>query len=257
MRKIAILSGKGGVGKTTSSVNLGIALAQLGKDVTLMDTNFTTPDVAVHMGIPIGTPTLHHVLAGIAHLRHAVHLHYSGLKIIPASTAFTDIKKARYERFDSVVDLMNGDYLLMDCSAGLGRDVERVLEIADESLIVTNPEWPAITNALKCVMMSEQLGKPVLGVVLNRVRYAQLEPTVKQVESILDKPIITVVPEDDNVRLGIASKNPIIVLAPDSDAAHAYRKLAHDLAGIPYVAPKKSVFAHIMRFLKDRAQGRK
>ena len=250
MRKIAILSGKGGVGKTTTSVNLGVCLAQLGKDTTLLDANFTTPDVAMHVGIPMGTPTLHHVLAGTAQLKHAIHLHYSGLKIIPASTAFNDIKRARYERFGEVVGLVDSDFVLMDCGAGLGRDVERVVENATESLIVTNPEWPAITNALKCIMISEELGVPVIGVVLNRVKYAQLEPAVKQVEAILDKPIISVIPDDDAVRLGIVTKNPLVISAPDSDAAQAYRKLAADLAGVAYRTPRRSIFNPISRLLK-------
>lgn len=250
MRRIAILSGKGGVGKTTTAVNLGIALAKLGKDTTLLDANFTTPDVAVHIGIPMGTPTLHHVLSGDAHLKQAMHLHYSGLKILPASTAFNDIKRARYERFGDIVSLISAEYLLMDCSAGLGREVERVLENSDEALVVTNPEWPAITNALKCVMMAEKLGKPVLGVVLNRVRYAQLEPAIEQVESILDKPIITAVPEDDNVRMAIATKNPVVISYPDSDVAHAYKKLAADISGVKYTPPKRSLFYHILKLLK-------
>lgn len=251
MRKIAILSGKGGVGKTTTSVNLGIALARLGRGTTLLDANFSTPDVAMHVGIPIGTPTLHHVLAGSSQLNNATHLHYSGLRIIPSSTAFSDIKKARYEKFNDIIELINSDFLLMDCGAGLARDVERVIENSDEVLIVTNPEWPSITNALKCVMMAEELRKPVLGVVLNRVRNAQLEPAVKQVEAILDKPILTAVPDDDKVRMSIATKNPIVISYPQSDVALAYQKLAHDLAGIHFSPPRKSVFAHMMDIIQN------
>ena len=254
MRKIAILSGKGGVGKTTTSVNLGIALAQLGKQTTLLDANFSTPDIAMHVGIPIGTPTLHHVLAGTSQLANATHLHYSGLKIIPSSTAFSDIKKARYEKFGDIIDLINTEFLLLDCGAGLGRDVERVIENSDEVLIVTNPEWPSITNALKCVMMAEEMRKPVLGVVLSKVRNAQLEPAVKQVEAILDKPIVTVVPDDDKVRMSIATKNPIVISYPDTDTSYAYQKLAHDLAGIRYTIPRKSVFSHLMKMVMGKGR---
>jgi MinD-like ATPase involved in chromosome partitioning or flagellar assembly len=82
---IAFISGKGGVGKTTTVVGLGTALNHFGKNVTIVDANLSTPNVALHFGVPIVPVSLHDVLRGKKDIMEAVYLHKSGTKIIPGS----------------------------------------------------------------------------------------------------------------------------------------------------------------------------
>lgn len=236
-RKIAIVSGKGGVGKTTTAANLAICLAELGRDVILVDANFTTPDLTMHFGTPIGTPTMHHILAGEYTIEQAVHTHVSGLKFIPASVAITDMKKARYHRLEKMIEKLRGDYVILDTQAGLSSEVLSVIAAADEVLVVTNPEWPAITDALKTILLAKEYGAHITGVVLSKVTNSKIEPNMKGLESILEANIVAVVPDDREVKESVAIKNPVVVSSPNSDAAIAYRQLAASIAAVPYKAP--------------------
>jgi septum site-determining protein MinD len=238
-RKIAIVSGKGGVGKTSTAANLAICLAQLGRDVTLVDANFTTPDLTMHFGTPIGTPTLHHILAGEYTIEQAIHTHVSGLKFIPASIAIADMKKTRYHRLEKVVEKLKSDFVILDTQAGLSSEVLSAIAACDEVIVVTNPEWPAITDALKTIIMAKEYGAHVTGVVLNRVTNSKIEPNMKGLESLLETSIIAVVPEDKAMKEAVASKNPVVVSAPNSDAAIAFRQLSANIAAVTYHAPGK------------------
>lgn len=249
-RTIAVCSGKGGVGKTTLVANLGLALAKFGRDVTVVDANFTTPDLSFHFSTPIGTPTLHHVLAGEIGLKYAMHFHPSGMKMVPASLALADARKARQHKFDKVVSELEGDFVLMDSQAGLGSDVTSVIQASDEVLVVTNPEWPAITDALKTILVAKSYGAKLTGVVINRVTNDRVEPGLKGVEGVLETKIIGIIPEDGHIRSSIAARNPAVLSEPHSEAAIAFKKLAADIAGIRYRPP--GPFTRKMKRLVNR-----
>src|SRR3989339_136057 len=94
MAKIyAIASGKGGVGKTTSAINLGAALNKFKEDVIVVDANLTTPNIGLYLGAPIVPINLNHVLQGKADIEEAIYEHESGTKIIPSSLSLRDLKK--------------------------------------------------------------------------------------------------------------------------------------------------------------------
>jgi len=92
-RFIVITSGKGGVGKTTTSVNLAVAMQALDEDVTLVDVNLTTPNVGLHLGAPVVPVTLNHVLSGRAEIEDSIYEHESGTKVIPSSLSMDELKK--------------------------------------------------------------------------------------------------------------------------------------------------------------------
>src|SRR3989344_513217 len=92
-RFIVITSGKGGVGKTTTAVNLATAINSFDEDVLLVDVNLTTPNVGLHLGAPVVPITLNHVLDGKADLVDSIYEHESGTKVIPASLSIKELKK--------------------------------------------------------------------------------------------------------------------------------------------------------------------
>src|SRR3989338_8232232 len=97
-RVIVITSGKGGVGKTTTAINLGAAINHFGRDVLIVDGNLTTPNIGVHFGSPEVPVNLNHVLSGKAEAFEAVYEHDSGVKIIPSSLSIKELKKIKPEK---------------------------------------------------------------------------------------------------------------------------------------------------------------
>lgn len=250
---ICVSSGKGGAGKTTVTANLALALHQLGFKTLAVDANLTTPNLGFHLGVPLYPKTLHDVLRGQASVDEAVYVHPTGLKVIPAGLSIEDLKKTRADRLTKVVPEFIGDYdvVVLDGAAGLGREPLAGLEAADEIIVVTNPNLPAVTDALKAVKVSEEIGTKVSGVVLNKVKNTGNELTKEDVEALVGYPVISIVPYDDRVDEALAVKTPIVAHAPSSPAAAELKRLAADIMGVKYAPPKKGFsFLGLLGFLK-------
>ncbi len=251
-RFITVISGKGGVAKTTTAINLGVALNMFGKDVTVVDANLTTPNVGLYLGAPVVPINLHHVLQGKYHITDALYMLPCGIKMVPASIALQDLKGVRPDHLPKALKGLDkgSDVVLIDAAAGLGREALAAIDSADELLIVTNAELPAITDALKTIKLAEELGKPVLGVVLTRSRADDLDVSVRNIEAILEKPVIAVIPFDEAVREALQMKDAVVLTHPKSPAAVGYKKLAAALLGREWnekAAREFRIFNRIMR----------
>lgn len=253
-RTIAVLAGKGGTGKTTSSIALGAALSYFGKDVIVVDTNLTTPNVGVHLGVPVVPINLHHVLQGKNKAKDAVYVHPAGMKIVPASISLADLRDSNPDKLPkalSELKKLNPDFILLDGAAGLGREALGAIESAEELLIITNPEMPAITDALKTVALANQMGKNVIGVVLTKTESFNYDVSASNVESMLEKPVIGVIPFDKAVREALVLKDSVVLTHPKSKPAIAYKKLAASLIGLSYEeeadVERKGFFGFIKR----------
>lgn len=251
MKRIGVLSGKGGVGKTLTAINLAAGFTVLGKRAVVVDANITTPNVGLYLGSPTNRVTIHHVLKGKNKLQDAVVQHSSGLHFIPGSLAIEDLEKLKLSHLKAVRNL-DADYVIIDGAAGLGREALITLENCDEVLVVTNPELPAVTDALKTVRFAEELGKPVKGVIVTRSRGNEHEISLRNIEAMLEYPVVAVVPEDDAMRRAVATKVPLVVHAPDTPAAVAYRKLAATVCGAPFDEPRRSWVAQVLSLFYKR-----
>ena len=191
---IVISSGKGGVGKTTTSVNLAAALAKQGKNVILVDGNLTTPNIGLHLGLTKFHATLNDVLKGDVSLNDAVYIHPLGFKLVPGSLSirsFSEINSRKLKKL--FVDLREMcDFVIVDSAAGLGNESISILKNADEIILVTNPELPAVTDAFKIVTLAKEIGIPVKGVVLNKFRRDNFDLGFRAIESILETPITNI-----------------------------------------------------------------
>lgn len=240
-RIIAVVSGKGGVGKTTFVANLGAALADMGRNVIVLDANLTTPNLGIHLGIPLFPITLHDVLKGRANIRDAIYDHESSLKVIPAGISLRDLRGVDSNNLpNALLDLLGAaDIVILDAAAGLGREALAALEAADEMIVVTNPDLPAVTDALKSIKLAEQLGTKTLGVVVNRVQGKKHEMRREEILSMLDDvALLAEVPEDVNVQRAISARVPIIYHKPNSRASHEIKRAAAQLIGRGYIVQK-------------------
>lgn len=243
MKAISIISGKGGVGKTTTVINLGACLSDIGHNVLVIDANISTPDVSLSLGAPVVPIALQHVLSGKSEPKEAIYSHSSGAKIIPSSLSLAgDISKLH----TVTKKLKNSfDYILIDSAAGIGEDVSASINAADSCIIVTNPELPAITGALKTIRLAEKMKKNILGVIVTRKSKNQL--SLKNVQSMLDYPILGVIPEDSAVKEAQLGKSTLLDF-PDSDAAEGYKKVACKLSG---TRREKEFFEKMRDFAKN------
>ena len=230
----SILSGKGGVGKTTLTFNLGTALTDLGKNVLIIDGNLTTPNLGIHAGIPLYPTSLHDVLKGKVDIYEVMHILPTGLKIIPASININDLKGVEPELLASTLKDLTGklDFVLIDGAPGLGKEALSVLKSSNEVIGITTPELPALTDLLKSIRIVEEYKKEYLGNVINMVRNKKYEPKKDHITTLLeDVPILEVIPHDEHVKYALAKRMPVVHHKPNSRASLKIKSLAAKLTG--------------------------
>lgn len=241
MKKVIVItSGKGGVGKTTTAINLGAAMNYFGENVLIIDANLSTPNIGLHLNSPEVPVDLNQVLNGKAEPYEAVYEHESGMKIIPSSLSIKELKKIKPEKIKTFKKAFKkiSDYIIVDCAAGLGHEATSVIEMADDLIIVTNPEIAAITDALKTVKLAEQQNKNILGVIITRVKKDKIEMQPETVREMLEVPILGMIPEDDDIRRSQNLKDSIIHTHPKSVPARAYKEIAAQILDLPYDSEK-------------------
>ncbi len=233
-RIIAVASGKGGTGKTVVTANLGVALAELGKDVTLLDIDLAMANLELVLGMEGMPTTLQDVLAGEAKVEDAIYTGPGGVKVIPAGISFDRLKSADPDMIkDVVAKLMDRtEFLLIDCPSGLSRITLVGLESAEELLLVVNPDISSVTDALKTKIIAEKLKTALLGVVVNRWTKSGFEMDRKEIEKIVGGEVLAVIPEDPEVKKAVSFGQPVVLRSPDCPASKAIRELASKIAGV-------------------------
>lgn len=232
-RVIVITSGKGGVGKTTTAINLGAALNKLKKEVIVVDANLNTPNIGLHLGAPIVPITLNHVLRGKADIEDAIYEHSSGTKIVPASLSVKEIAKFNAKKLPDVAKKLKkyADFVIFDSAAGFGEEVLAVYEAGEEIIIVTNPEMPSVTDALKAVKVAREMGKEIKGIIVTRYKGDKYEMPLSSIRSMLEAPIIGVIPEDKSVKEALMKRDAVVHTNPKSKVARKYKEIAVKIIG--------------------------
>lgn len=230
---ITIASGKGGTGKTTISANLGIALAKLGKDVIILDADIEMANLELHFGLEGMKTTLHTVLAGEADIKDAIYDGPGGIRVVPAGMSIDGLRKIEYDKMGDVLEALRHmcEILIIDVPSGIGRPVVVALSVGEELLLVSTPEISAMSDVLKTKIVAKKLGANVLGVVLNRALFDRTDLAVGEVETILETKVVSVIPEDQEIKMSLSAGQPSILHNPDSRAVHAIEKLALELVG--------------------------
>ena len=232
-RIITIVSGKGGAGKTTSAINIAAALNKLNKNVIVIDANLNTPNLGIHLGAPIVPISLNHVLNGKADIEEAIYEHYSGTKIIPSSLSVKELTKFYTKKFGEIIKRLHdlAEFVIFDSAAGFGPEVMDTLEVSEEIIVITNPEMPAVTDALKTVKVAREMGKDVKGVIVTRHQGKKWEMSLSSIKSMLETPIIGIIPEDDKVKEALTKRDAVMHTHPRSKVAKKYTEIAKKIAG--------------------------
>ena len=172
-RVICISSGKGGVGKTHTTVNLGLALARLGKRVLLLDADLGLANINIMLGFkPVAT--LHEVLLGNARVEDVIYHHHAGFDVIPATSGVTEVTNLSEEERISLLGAFDGiasnyDYMIVDTAAGIGDNVLYFNAAAEQRIIVIDQEPTSITDAYALIkVLSTEWDVKEFNVIVNR-----------------------------------------------------------------------------------------
>lgn len=232
-KTIGIVSLKGGVGKTTIVTALAGAFFRLGKSTLLVDGNLASPNLGLHLNVIDPEKTLHDVLNRSASLKEAIH-HGSGFDILPASI-FNNLEVSPLKLKDHLKPLKNRyDMIIIDSSPALNDETLAVMLASDEIFVVTTPDHPTMSTSIKAAKLARQRGKPISGIILNKVHKKDFELSLEEVESTLDMPVFAVIPYDTNILRALSVMEPSTIYKPYSEGSTEIMKFAAVLAGEKY-----------------------
>jgi septum site-determining protein MinD len=259
---ITVTSGKGGVGKTTTTANLGVALALMGKRVVTIDADIGLRNLDVVMGLENRIVyDLVDVVEERCRLRQAMirDKRLSGLHLIPAAQT-RDKMAVSPQDMIRVCDQLrpDHDYILVDSPAGIERGFQNAVAPADEVLIVTTPEIAAVRDADRIIGLLEAEEKNTPRLIINRFKpdMAQRGDMLgtSDVIEILAIELIGIVPEDEAI---IISTNKGVPAALDEKAlaGQAFRNIAQRIIGedVPFLNLRdtSSIFTRLVRLIKQ------
>jgi septum site-determining protein MinD len=229
----AVASGKGGTGKTTTTLALGMALAEE-HDVTVVDADTGMANLLFHADLADVDVTLHDLLieGADAAVADAVYERF-GMRVVPCGTDLAAFEAADPDRLREVVAELaaDTDVLLLDSPATLdARSAVLPVVLADRVVLVLQPTVPALSDGLKVQEYAHSYDTGVAGVLFNKVREGgTIDRVTDQVERHFEGSVLAAVPADDAVRGARRAGEPLLAHAPDSPAAAAYREAAATL----------------------------
>ncbi len=245
-RSITISSGKGGTGKTTLTANLGVALANEGHDVTILDADLNMANLGILMGIKNPPISFLDVLSGEADYQEAIYEDY-GVKVVPTGFRFENVHESLPEiDQDHVEDkisklLKQTEFLLIDAPAGMTDTTIISIAAAREMLPVTNPNYSSLVDCYKTIRLANVVDTWTRGLVVNRVGRSS-DISRGEIEHFMGETVgsltlLPEVPEDDTVQKAERAETPLIVYEPESSASRQIYELAEIIAGesnLPY-----------------------
>ncbi|CCO10799.1 septum site-determining protein MinD [Carnobacterium maltaromaticum LMA28] len=246
---IVITSGKGGVGKTTSTANIGTALALQGKKVCLIDMDIGLRNLDVILGLE------NRIIYDIVDVvEERVKLHQAIIKdkrfndnlyLLPAAQN-ADKSSVSGEQMIEIVDQLRPDYdyILIDCPAGIEQGFKNSIAAADSAIVITTPEISAVRDADRIIGLLEQTEMESPRLIINRIRQRMMQEgevlDIDEITKHLSIDLLGIVFDDDSV-IRSSNKGDPIVLDPKNPASLGYRNIARRILGetVPLMSFKK------------------
>ncbi len=231
---IAVLSGKGGVGKTTVTANLGVALREIGKRVIVVDLNLTSSHLGIHFGLFYFPKTINDLLSGRCDVLSVIYRHPSGVHLLPASIDnFKEIEIAQRTLSKVFRELKKSyDFVIVDSPPGFGSVATLLVKNADKILIITNPDPSSLMDAKKLCEICHKLKKKkkCIDVIVNRVSFSGKELKIEEIENALGKKVIGVIPEDKIFKESLFFKEPVVFFKPNHWISYIFKRIASKIA---------------------------
>ncbi|HBZ53315.1 MAG TPA: septum site-determining protein MinD [Eubacterium sp.] len=252
---IVVTSGKGGVGKTTTSANIGTGLAMQGKQVVLVDADTGLRNLDLVLGLENRIVyNLVDYLEGKCKMKQALikDKHHPNLCLLPTSQT-KDKNSITEDDMEKVVEELKKDfeYIIIDCPAGIEQGFKNAIVAADRALIVTTPEVSAIRDADRIIGLLEANEMKKTDLIVNRIRMNMVQAndmlSIDDVNDILSINIIGIVPDDSNIIVATNKGEPLV--GGDTLAGQAYSNIVKRILGeeVPFLdlTPKKTFIQKI------------
>lgn len=262
---IVITSGKGGVGKTTTTANIGTALALQGKRVCLVDTDIGLRNLDVILGLE---NRIIYDLVDVAHGRCKLHQalvrdkRFDDLLYLLPAAQSSDKTAVNADQMKTIVNDLKKefDYVLIDCPAGIEQGFQNAIAGADQAIVVTTPEHSAVRDADRIIGLLEKETMEPPRLIINRIKTKMVKAgdmlDVNDVTNILAIELLGIVADDDEVLKASYHGEPV-VLNPNTVAGIAYRNIARRILGesVPLQqleVESKGLFKRIKKFFGAR-----
>ncbi|MBM4417061.1 MAG: MinD/ParA family protein [Chloroflexi bacterium] len=242
-RVIAVASGKGGVGKTSLSINLAICLVREGARVIILDADLGLANVDVALGI-VPRWTLEHVIAGTCDLVDVLQAGPEGILILPGASGIEEMANLGAEQRRHLTESLSqlesrAEIVLIDTAAGIGAEVSSFVATAPEVIVVTTPEPTAITDAYALIKVAtRQASTARLQLVVNQAHdLGEAREVARKIIAVarefldVELTLLGSIPSDPYVGRAIRQQNPLVVRYPSSPASLAIARLARELLG--------------------------
>lgn len=255
-RIIGVVSGKGGVGKTTVAANISALLSLNNIPSILLDGDFYNPSIGFHFGMWHQEAGLQTVLDKKAKFTEVISIYNTtGLRLILSSLNY--FKNVKVENLRDVVSRLDYEYVIIDSPPALSETVEAIIDVCTDLFVVVTPDIPSVASAKKIVQLARNKNIK-LTFLLNRVSNTRYELHPKEIEETLNSKISIIIPEDIWVPASISLRTPVVISYPHSPSANAFEKFMEhteklaETKGMPILKKESWLIALMKKLLRFR-----